>query len=247
MPIPPRPIPNASRARPGSSVPRKSLASLDKLDWRSEVSILNDYPRSLPTSGPSGVRLEKSLPTPLVGKTVQREVELEGLIADNMGKREKRTTTATTLGFDFIPNPSILALPDIPAPRITTPESLLSTTKHIPGAFPTKGRTSPALSTTPATPALIPHRPQQDDEDDLDEWEHIDALALREPSDGEERDRADSQSEEDVIVLGELELEDEFDMVDARRAKRHAAKGVLGFGKARQGVTYAAAAGAIKQ
>lgn len=56
------------------------------------------------------------------------EVSLEGLIAQSKGKREKRSkscsssacrarlisaaTTATTLGFDFVPNPTVVALPD---------------------------------------------------------------------------------------------------------------------------------------
>ncbi|ORX40675.1 hypothetical protein BD324DRAFT_647594 [Kockovaella imperatae] len=250
MPIPPRPIPNSQRVRPGTSVPRKSLVALDRVDWRSEISILTDYPRSLPTGSISGVRLEKALPKPSsveaassASRNVKREVDMESLIADSLGKREKRSTTATTLGFDFVPNVSIVALPDDPAPSSSrsTP-SLLTQTKSIPGAFPSKGRASPALSVTPATPALIPHRPQaEEEEDDLDEWEHVDAL--REPSEEEEREGADSQSEEDVIVLGELELEDEFDQVDQRREKKHAAKSGFGLGKARHGLTYAAALG----
>ena len=93
MPIPPRPIPTSHRVRPGNSVPRKCFASLDKVDWRSEISILNDYSRSLP-AGPSSIRLEKSLPKPSANQkeVAKREVDLEGLIADNYGKREKRGT-----------------------------------------------------------------------------------------------------------------------------------------------------------
>ena len=96
MPIPPRPIP--SRTRPGTSVPRKCVATLDKVDWRAEISILNDYPRSLP-AGPSSIRLEKALPKPASNdrEVARREVDLEGLITDNYGKREKRGESSSSL------------------------------------------------------------------------------------------------------------------------------------------------------
>ena len=99
MPIPPRPIPasnrpsTSTRMRPGSSVPRKSLQSLDKLDWRSEISLLNDtHSRSLPPS--SGVKVVDQIKEQTAKATEANngavEVGIEGLIEEGKGKREKR-------------------------------------------------------------------------------------------------------------------------------------------------------------
>lgn len=70
------------------------------------------------------------------------EVSLEGLIAQSKGKREKRgesghagyqtmadhaATTATTLGFDFVPNPTVVALPDSVDPAPPGPTATCNT------------------------------------------------------------------------------------------------------------------------
>ena len=265
MPIPPRPIPNSNRARPGSAVPRKSLASLDKLEWRAEISLLNDHAaRSLPTPA-SGVTLSKvrqvhaALP---VNEAARREVGLESLIAEGAGKRPKKgtskrdcqaviadiqkATVATTLGFDFIPDSTITPLPDnVPAlaPRPAT--SLLTQSKTSSLILPaqTKQYSHPlsSLSNTPETPGLLPHTSSGDD---LDEWEHVEMLSEAEHSPS--RDDEDSLSEDDVIVLGEMELDDEFDRVQAKRSKRHAEHVVKVTSKIHSGVTYAAAVGIAK-
>lgn len=124
-------------------------------------------------------------------------------------------TTATTLGFDFVANPHVIALseseipnaPDDPVPR---PISLLTTTKS---ASARPHAISSALSNSPATPALLATRPDSDgeDEDDHsdDDWEHISALSR--PEQVELRDEnVCSDGEEDVIVLGEMEMEDDL-------------------------------------
>lgn len=131
-------------------------------------------------------------------------------------------TTATALGFDFVSNPTVIALPDA-APTAAKPT--------IAGRVEHRGRASPTLTNTPSTPGLLATRrsplgrsgSEDDMEDDDDDWEHINTLDdtnLRE----EQLEDDGSQSEEDVIVLGELELEDEFDLADHRRAERHASK-----------------------
>lgn len=73
--------------------------------------------------------------------------------------------------------------------------------------------TSGALFNTPTTPALLATRSDSDgeDEDDHgdDDWEHISALSR--PEQVEQRDEnVCSDGEEDVIVLGEMEMEDDM-------------------------------------
>ncbi|KAL0245770.1 hypothetical protein I308_104906 [Cryptococcus tetragattii IND107] len=211
MPIPSRPIPNPRHrqrpTRPGTAVPRKSLSATpqNNADWRAEMALLPEVgPKSVPMrlSG-SMSREAKELSSSVEGK---RDVGLERLIVDGKDKRGKRATTATTLGFDFVANPHVIALseseipnaPDDPVPR---PISLLTTTKS---ASARPDATSSALSNTPVTPALLATRPDSDgeDEDDHsdDDWEHISALSR--PEQVELRDEnVCSDGEEDVIVL----------------------------------------------
>ncbi|KAK8853129.1 hypothetical protein IAR55_003830 [Kwoniella newhampshirensis] len=251
MPIPPRPIPASGRTRPnqahrssprpGTAVPRKSLplTSSHNLDWRAEVALLNELgpgigsgsgPRSVPTAsstkiGVAAAALNKKQAVDEKEVEGRREVGLEGLIMDGRGKREKRTTTATTLGFDFIPNPSILALPDDPSPinSIKPSSSLLSTSKSTLNTnLSGRGRTSPiSLAGTPTTPALLAQSPSSDeegdddDDDDDDDWEHVQLDAAAD-ADGkgvkEDDENVDSDGEQDVIVLGDLELELELEL-----------------------------------
>lgn len=124
-------------------------------------------------------------------------------------------TTATTLGFDFVTNPQVIALsegeiPNAPDDLVPKPISLLTTTKST-STHPDP--TSRALSNTPTTPALLATRSDSDgeDEDDHgdDDWEHISALSRAEQV--EERDEnMCSDGEEDVIVLGEMEMEEDM-------------------------------------
>ena len=154
-------------------------------------------------------------------------------------------TTATTLGFDFVANPAIVALPDTPASYSSsksTPSLLTQARAIAPANPPAKGRVSPALSTTPTTPALIPHT-QTTDNDDLDDWEHIDALPEAEEEDGK---RSGGEVDDDLIVLGEFELEDDFNRIDIRDAPETVKSGYT-LSRARRGVTYAAAVGIAKQ
>ncbi|WWD19544.1 hypothetical protein CI109_104005 [Kwoniella shandongensis] len=232
MPIPPRPIPTSGRTahrpnqahrsspRPGAAVPRKSLPLTSSLDWRAEVALLNELgpgsagkgARSVPVSSKIGSKV-KEKEKEVEGK---REVGLEGLILDGRGKREKRATTATTLGFDFIPNPSVLALPDTsPFPNNPKPSSLLTTSKSITSG---SNRPSPAIAAasasplagTPMTPGLLARSTSDaEDEEDDDGWEHVQLDSTEREMDDE---NVNSDGEEDVIVLGDLELELEEDM-----------------------------------
>jgi bromodomain-containing protein 8 len=137
-------------------------------------------------------------------------------------------TTATSLGFDFIPNPTIVALPD----------QASTSTSHS-AAIPFKNRcklatsssspsTSSPLANTPSTPALVPTQDQEVDDED-DDWEHVTDFA--------ESKRESEHDDGDMIFLGELELEDRIE----------AAQVVNKGGKARRGKdkTYAAVVGAI--
>ncbi|ORY26700.1 hypothetical protein BCR39DRAFT_252116 [Naematelia encephala] len=213
MPIPPRPIPSRPNAaprssRPGTSVPRKSALSTCS-DWRAEIALLPHAPKSLPSS--HGVKLTstlaKSLPKDESGPP-RREVDLQGLVLDGKGKREKRATTATSLGFDFISTPQILTLPDT-APSFnintntnTNANANANTITSTPKASPTISP-SISLSATPTTPGLLPVIQAEADEED--DWERIEEL---EDDDG------------DMIVLGELELEDVPDrIVTSNRGK----------------------------
>ncbi|WVQ84327.1 hypothetical protein IAT38_006479 [Cryptococcus sp. DSM 104549] len=250
MPIPPRPIPTRptqrQRApRPGSSVPRKSLPTTQQhLDWRAEVALLGEVgARSVPgrLGGLRGGKGVSPVGSPGGspgggeahgqgqgqgqddGVKGRREVGLEGLIADGRGKREKRTTTATTLGFDFIPNPSVLALPDDPTPAPTgTPKgkgtsSLLTASKSTPSSA-TRAAT-PNLAGTPTTPALLASpssgsetEPESDSgADEFDDWEHIPSVSVSSHGERGRDENVDSDGEEDVIVLGEMDLEEEVE------------------------------------
>jgi hypothetical protein len=99
-------------------------------------------------------------------------------------------TTATSLGFDFIPNPSIMVLPDtMPAAAIAMKHKLA-----------TSSNTPSPLSATPNTPALIPTQQDRDvDEEEDDDWDHITEL-------NESKCEPDGD-DGDIIVLGDIELE----------------------------------------
>lgn len=237
MPIPSRPIPNPRHrqrpTRPGAAVPRKSLSATPQntADWHAEMALLPEVgPKSVPMklSGSMG-REAKELSRSVEGK---RDVGLERLIMDGRDKRGKRSmstsnaahlecfinaviaTTATTLGFDFVTNPQVIALsegeiPNAPDDLVPKPISLLTTTKS---TLAHPDATSGALFNTPTTPALLATRSDSDgeDEDDHgdDDWEHISALSR--PEQVEQRDEnVCSDGEEDVIVLGEMEMEDD--------------------------------------
>ncbi|WWC64697.1 uncharacterized protein I303_107308 [Kwoniella dejecticola CBS 10117] len=249
MPIPPRPIPvhhprHHRHPKAGSSVPgnrpRKSGVSASSalsssLDWRSEINLLNELgPRSAPTTSTGGVRgsnlvnMVQTKPAPSSGcKEVEgkREVGIGELIQDGKGKREKRATTATTLGFDFIPNPTVLALDDFDPdstccePKAVSLLSPLSTSKG--RGTPIANNTSLGGISTPNTPTLeaqtsssLSSEPEDEDEDELEEdWEYIQIPSLNGKANANANardnvdDNVDSEGEEDVIVLGELELE----------------------------------------
>jgi len=94
MPIPPPPKPHPNPSRPGTSVPRKSLplSNLHTLDWRSELALLNDLPRSAPSN--PGIRVvekaravrEKVEAARDRGEASRREVDLGGLITEGKGR-----------------------------------------------------------------------------------------------------------------------------------------------------------------
>ncbi|WVR07767.1 hypothetical protein IAU60_004810 [Kwoniella sp. DSM 27419] len=272
MPIPPRPIPTHPRQRPGAAVPRKSLPS-SSLDWRSEVALLAEIgSRSVPSriaSPSSGIKIidraqlgqakAKAKDQDEATGAGSREVALDRLIEDGKGKRAKRATTATTLGFDFIANPTILALPDdtpvyTASAGMSTPSSLLSSSKALPAAIPAHLKTtvtqptlgaSPGspLANTPVTPGLIAqaHSSVVPEESEDDDWEHIPALG--------EEDHSDTRSgapeeEEDVIVLGELELEDELDRLTIEQKVDDARIGGKALSNRGRG-SYAAALGRV--
>jgi hypothetical protein len=121
-------------------------------------------------------------------------------------------TTATSLGFDFIPNPSIMALPEYPTPAISFKNKLSTSTP------------SP-LANTPNTPALIPTQPEEEEDDD---WDHITEFQERKGTEVEEDDG-------DIIVLGEIELEEV--VIEEIKEKDKGKSGKKG------GKTYAAVAG----
>lgn len=146
----------------------------------------------------------------------------EGTIADS----GLIATTATSLGFDFIPNPSILVLPDHPdqPPHPTTK----------PGISPT------SLGVLPGTPALIPTRVEEQDaeDDEDDDWEHI-SEAGQKSDRGEKCQTEEEDGEEgDMIFLGELELEECVDEHNGPK-KEHLIK-------MKGGKSYAAAVGTMK-
>jgi hypothetical protein len=110
----------------------------------------------------------------------------------------------------------------------------------------------------------VPHSSTEDADPDLSDWEHVDdfdegakrADAVAVDTSGpdvpgeDESDvgEVDSEGEEDVIVLGELELEDELDLVDRRKERRleQMENAKIEMGKknvARSPVSYAAALG----
>jgi len=105
-------------------------------------------------------------------------------------------TTATLLGFDFVANPTITTLPDSPSSS-----SLASALPSLP--FQASDGI-PGLASTPLTPGLDLEAELYEDDN---EWERISSC-----SEGEgERERGRDDAEDDMIVLGELELEDAVD------------------------------------
>ena len=97
-------------------------------------------------------------------------------------------TTATSLGFDFITNPSIVALPEYPTSAIDVKPKL-----SLASATP--------LAATPNTPALIPTQPEEEEDDD---WDHITEFQETKGSAMGKGDEDDG----DIIILGEMELEE---------------------------------------
>jgi len=123
-------------------------------------------------------------------------------------------TTATSLGFDFITNPSIMALPEYPTSAINVKPKLSPS-----NATP--------LAATPNTPALIPTQPEEEDDD----WDHI--------TEFQENKRAAAEGDEDdgdIIILGEIELEEVVAVKDKSDVK---GKG----GKLKKEKTYATVVG----
>jgi hypothetical protein len=107
-----------------------------------------------------------------------------------MGEAEMIATTATSLGFDFIPNPTIMALPD--NPPSSTHGKCLSTTP---------------LGVTPNTPALIPTHSNDADVDgdnEDDDWEHITDFDDQKVEQKEDKVVDDGE----IIILGEMDLGD---------------------------------------
>ena len=97
-------------------------------------------------------------------------------------------TTATSLGFDFITNPSIVALPEYSTSAINVKPKL-----SLSNATP--------LAATPNTPALIPTQPEEEEDDD---WDHITEFQETKGSPMSKGDEDDG----DIIILGEMELEE---------------------------------------
>lgn len=208
----------------------KSHFSFNTYDWRSDIYIDN-YARSVPSNPSNRVTLidrDSFRPGSLedVKKEGMREVELEGLINDGKAKREKRgestyrylcggmradgvATTATSLGFDFVPNPCITALPDTEVDNKTKPRNIAGTSSAAKeGAL--------GLVATPQTPGLVRESAELEEEED-DEWERVSAFSTGQclPPRGIKGD--DMEDEGEVVVLGELELEDDFE-VDATKS-----------------------------
>ena len=124
-------------------------------------------------------------------------------------------TTATSLGFDFIPNPSIMALPEYPTSAINVKTKL-------------SPPNTTSLAATPNTPALIPTQPEEEEDDD---WDHITEFQENKGA-AVQRDEDDG----DIIILGEIELEE----VVAHKQKNDVkGKG----GKLKKEKTYAAVLG----
>jgi hypothetical protein len=183
-------------------------------------------PSSVPVKGLSGVRMVKEKPQERVVEGRKNEVGIGELVMDGLGRREKRgesscwyvvkelmvATTATSLGFDFIPNPSIMALPEYPSSAINVKPKLNPS-----NATP--------LAATPNTPALIPTQPEEEDDD----WDHI--------TEFQENKRPTVKGDEDdgdIIILGEIELEEVVAVKDKSDVK---GKG----GKLKKEKTYAGA------
>lgn len=137
-------------------------------------------------------------------------------------------TMATTLGFDFIANPTITAISDTPC-SASTASSLPACDK------PLKTISTTTLSIAPRTPGLEPAAEQDDDDD---EWEHISSCS--------EGERRRNEGEEDMIVLGELELDDAVDHVETTGVVREGKlerSGKEKAGKEKRRLTYAAMLG----
>lgn len=146
-------------------------------------------------------------------------------------------TTATSLGFDFIQNPTIMALPDHPSSTsnsITAVKGLVGTTAATP------------LGVTPNTPALIPTLPKDsdidpdadvDEDEDEDDWEYI-----TEFEDQSLKIKGEKVDDGDIIILGEMDLGD--------HAHVHGTGDSLDAGKDKKGYrrdkSYAAVVGTIE-
>ncbi|CAD6573958.1 MAG: hypothetical protein TREMPRED_000974 [Tremellales sp. Tagirdzhanova-0007] len=268
MPIPPRPIPTptpslnskpGSRPRPGSSVPRKSLAHsqlLPHLEWRSEVALLGDLPRSAPSH--SAIRLvsratamhEKAETEKDRGGALRREVGIEGMIVEGKGRVKRgmsgldllqwvRVGMMADCGIFFFSmvatTATALGFDFVVNPCVLVlpdnPTSLLTASKGMTGTI------SPALSNTPNTPALLPTHPTEEEDDG---WEHVPSSPLVEAEvEVEVGDDREDQGE-DVIVLGEMEFEE----VEAVDREGETSKGEVVSG--RKVLSYAAVLGARK-
>lgn len=116
--------------------------------------------------------------------------------------------------------PTVLVLPD-------NSTSLLTASKGF------KCSPVPALSNTPLTPSLLPTQTVEDEDEG---WEHVPSSPRLE---AETLDGMEGE-DEDVIVLGELELERELEALDMRGDAKKRKSGE------RKGLSYAAALGATR-
>lgn len=90
----------------------------------------------------------------------------------------------------------------------------------------------------------------------MDDWDHVSDFDYHDVVDGKREHDDGDHSEEDVIVLGELELEDETDLADGGKTEgfvkgtgnplKHKKVVKAGDGVTRRGFSYAAALGESK-
>ena len=120
--------------------------------------------------------------------------------------------------------PIVLALPE---EAQSNPTSLLTATQGTKMNIPNPYTNTPDTPTS--TPSLVSAQVVEDEEDE--EWEHVLSSPQLEAEDNLETE------DEDVIVLGELEMEDEKEVIDVEKGGKAKVKGlsyaaVLGAGKA---------------
>ncbi|WWC71913.1 uncharacterized protein I206_105872 [Kwoniella pini CBS 10737] len=238
MPIPTRPISvnhhprhnKQKQLKPGYSVPRKSTKSLsNSLDWKNEIENFNSNSNSnsLPelkgrnrliniinNNNDNVIQFEEFENKNNEIIKSKREVCLNELIKDGKGKREKRVTTATSLGFDFIPNNIILTLPNSCDQSISNLTSLLNKSK-VKSISQLKDNDDLTTCLKETQFSILSNSEPEDEDEidfDLNDWEFIPSLNNNKNNNNnnfiEEDDNLNSEGEEDVIILGELELDD---------------------------------------